>query len=239
MSTLTSTTASSNFKTLTTIGFYSAFIGLGVTSAALGPTLPGLAQNTHSSLDAISSLFIGRSSGYLLGSLIGGSFYDRLPGSRLMAAMLTLMAVMLFFVPLASTLWLLVLIMGLLGVGEGALDTGGNTLLSRVHAGNLGPFMNGLHFFFGVGTSITPIIIAMTFLSSGSLNWAYWTLSLLLIPIIIWLFFQPNPPVQMQAHQVTGTTGISSRLLAWLVAALLFLYVGAEVGYGFTPTPSI
>jgi hypothetical protein len=34
-----------------------------------------------------------------------------------------------------------------LGMAEGALDVGGNTLLVWVHQEKVGPFMNGLHFF--------------------------------------------------------------------------------------------
>jgi FHS family Na+ dependent glucose MFS transporter 1 len=230
MSATPSFTLSKVNKVYATIGYYGAFICLGLSTAALGPTLPGLASNTHSSLELISSLFIGRSLGYMLGSIVGGRFYDRLPGNRLMAAMLTLMAIMIFLVPLTSLLWLLVAVMLLLGFGEGAMDTGGNTLLTRIHSNNLGPYMNGLHFFFGVGTSITPIIIAQTSLRSGQLNWAYWCLALLFIPVILWLFFQTSPAIQMQTRHTTSDAN-SSRILIWLVAALMFLYVGAEVGY--------
>ena len=49
-----------------------------------------------------------------------------------------------------------------MGVAEGALDVGGNTLLIWVHRHKVGPFMNGLHFFFGAGAFLSPIIIAQT-----------------------------------------------------------------------------
>ncbi len=217
-------------KNNSTIGYFGAFICLGLSTAALGPTLPGLANNTHSSLELVSSLFIGRSSGYMLGSLVGGRFYDRIPGNRLMAFVLSLMALMIFFVPTIPSLLLLAAVMFVLGFGEGTLDTGGNTLLTRVHPTNLGPYMNGLHFFFGVGTSITPIIIAQTTLHSSNLNWAYWCLALLFIPVIIWMYFQPSPSIEIKSHQMETHSG-SSLVLTWLAAALLLLYVGAEVGF--------
>jgi len=43
-----------------TAGYYAAFIALGSVSASLGPTLPGLAQNTGSPLAHISLLFAAR-----------------------------------------------------------------------------------------------------------------------------------------------------------------------------------
>jgi len=220
-----------NNRIYSTIGYYGAFICLGLASAAIGPTLPGLAKNTNSSLNAISYLFASSSFGYFLGALLGGRLYDRLPGNRLIAGMLILMACSLSLVPLIPILWLLVIIMGLLGIGEGALDAGGNTLLTRTHPTNLGPYMNGLHFFFGVGTSITPIIIAQTALSSGELRWAFWIMALLFIPVIVWLFFQPSPPIHMETRHET-TSSSSNRTLIWTIAALFFLYVGAEVAFG-------
>jgi len=63
-----------------TLGYYAAFIALGLVSASLGPTLPGLANNTGSQLSHISLLFVARSSGYLAGSLLGGRLYDRITG---------------------------------------------------------------------------------------------------------------------------------------------------------------
>ncbi len=54
--------------------------------AALGPTLPGLAGHTGSSVQQISYLFTACSLGYLIGSFGGGRLYDHLPGHRLMAS---------------------------------------------------------------------------------------------------------------------------------------------------------
>ena len=55
-----------------TAAYYATFIGLGLTSASLGPTLPGLAEQTRTNIGEISFLFTARSLGYLLGSLRGG-----------------------------------------------------------------------------------------------------------------------------------------------------------------------
>ena len=46
----------------------------------IGPTLPGLAENTNTQLGQISILFSARSVGFLIGALAGGRIYDRLPG---------------------------------------------------------------------------------------------------------------------------------------------------------------
>ena len=75
-----------------TAAYYLAFVALGLASASLGPTLPGLAENTQTHLREISFLFTARSLGYLLGSFSGGRFYDRKPGHPVMGLMLIGMA---------------------------------------------------------------------------------------------------------------------------------------------------
>ncbi len=93
-----------------TSGYYAAFIILGLTSAILGPTLQGLAANTGVLLNEISFLFSARSLGYLCGSILAGRLYDRIPGHRVMASAIGLIALALALTPLIPLLWLLVAI---------------------------------------------------------------------------------------------------------------------------------
>ena len=143
-----------------TIAYYGAFIGLGLVLASLGPTLPGLAALTGATLGTLSSIFVARSAGYLTGAMLGGRLFDRLLGHPVMAGMLALMAVCLVAVPLSPSVMVLTVVLYILGFGEGALDAGGNTLLVWLYPTGLGPWMNGLHFFFGLGAFGSPIIIA-------------------------------------------------------------------------------
>jgi len=127
-----------------TAGYYFAFIALGLTSASLGPTLSGLAANTGTALSQISILFSARAFGYLMGSLLGGRLYDRMVGHPVMALMLAVMVGSMALAPGLSLLWLLTGVILLIGVAEGTVDVGGNTLLVWVHRGGVGPYMIGL-----------------------------------------------------------------------------------------------
>jgi len=213
-----------------TASYYLAFVALGLTTASLGPTLPGLAKQTQTLLSEISFLFTARSLGYLFGSFQGGQLYDRIPGHPVMAITLLVMAVMMALAPLMSQLWLLTAVLLVIGLAEGILDVGGNTLLVWVHGDKVGPFMNGLHFFFGVGAFLSPIIVAQAILISGDISWAYWGLALLMVPATIWLFRLESPVVQLVAKDNSATQ--TNYLLVTLVALFLFLYVGAEVSFG-------
>ena len=215
------------FKTL---GYYAAFIALGLVSASLGPTLPGLANNTGSQLSHISLLFVARSSGYLAGSLLGGRLYDRITGHPVMSGSLLLMAAMMGTAPLLTRLGVLACAIFALGMAEGALDVGGNTLLVWVHQEKVGPFMNGLHFFFGVGAFLSPLIVAWAMPDDGAIARAYWTLALLQLPAALWLLRLPSP----SGHTASGDASSkrsNGRLVA-LIVLFFFLYTGAEVAFG-------
>ncbi len=213
-----------------TAGYYASFILFGLLAAALGPTLPGLARNTGTELAQISFVFTAQALGYLMGSVYGGYLFDHLPGHRLLFGVLVGMGIMAFFVPLISLLWLLVLVFIFLGAMQGSLEVGNNTLLVWLYKDGVGPYINALHFFFGVGAVLAPIIIARTTSSSGDFYWVYWALSLVAIPVAVWLGRLPSPtnPQLSQPGQSTRANPI----LVTLVAVLLFLYVGAEVSYG-------
>ncbi len=229
-----------------TIGYYVAFIALGLSTASLGPTLPALAEHTRTHLSQISFLFMARSLGYLFGSLLGGRLYDRVAGHPVMAATLVLMAGMMTLVPLMPLLGLLTLVLLILGMAEATVDVGGNTLLVWVHRHQVGPFMNGLHFFFGVGAFLSPIIIAQAVLMSGDITWAYWMLALLMLPMVVWLLRLPSPttdtdsqadPPEQLSHRSTSSaeskrSDARERLLVALIAFFFFLHVGAEVSFG-------
>jgi FHS family Na+ dependent glucose MFS transporter 1 len=221
-----------------TMAYYAAFIALGLSAASLGPTLPGLAEHTQTRLHEISFLFMARSLGYLLGSLLGGRSYDRVPGHPVMATVLIVMAVMLTLAPLMSLLWLLTAVLLILGVAEGALDVGGNTLLVWTHRDKVGPFMNGLHFCFGTGAFLSPILIAQAVLMSGDITWAYWALALLMLPTAFWLLRLSGPTAQAALEDEPAgqadhrSTGAHEHLLVALIALFFLLHVGAESSFG-------
>ncbi len=189
---------------LKTIGYFAAFIALGMASASLGPTLPALAEQTRSSLSQISALFVARSLGYLAGSLLGGRLYDRIPGHPVMGGGLLLMAGMMGLAPVVPHLWMLVAAILALGLAEGALDVGGNTLVVWVHGDRVGPFMNALHFFFGLGAFLSPLIIAQVMLQGGGLIHAYWTVAALLLPGALWLRCVPSPAAAPAKGEAVG-----------------------------------
>ncbi|MDA0335641.1 MAG: MFS transporter, partial [bacterium] len=214
-----------------TCAYYCAFIGLGLVLSSLGPTLPALAALTRVSLSALSTVFVARSGGYLAGAMLGGRLFDRFPGHPLMASMLAAMALTMVLAPLSPSLPALTCVFVCLGIAEGTLDVGGNTLLSWLYPTGLGPWMNGLHFFFGVGAMLSPLVISLAMGLDGSVTFAWISLAALLLPVILMLLWLPSPPIASHARQ-EGASLHKHRTTIFLVAGLLFATVGAEVGFG-------
>ena len=223
--------APTRFKSLTsTFAYYATFITLGATIALGGPSLPWLAEHTASRLDQISIIFIASSLGYMVGSQLGGRAYDRFPGHRIQAVALLLISMSAALVPVLHSLWFLVTILFLLGTFQGALDVGCNTLLTWIHGEKVGPFMNGLHFFFGVGSFVAPLIFARVVLAVGEIQWAYWIFSLLTLPLAAWFWYLPSPPVRRRISVAASGSSINGLFL--LIVFFFVFSVGLELGFG-------
>ena len=219
-----------NQKYILTTAYYLAFILLGLALGAEGPTLPKLAENTSSTLDQISLIFFSGSTGYSLGSYISGRIYDRLPGHQFLAGVILLLGITIAFVPVATSLWMLLVITLIAGFAKGALDVGGNTLILWVHHEKVGPFMNGLHALFGLGAFIGPLIVARVLAITDNIYWVYWTLAIAALPVaaLIWSLPSPSARPTPEEHKDAPLPVLP---LAVMVLCFL-LYVGAEVGYG-------
>ncbi len=214
------------------VGYYGALVGVGLVAASLGPTLSGLAAQTGVGLGDISALFIARSMGYIFGSLLAGRLYDRVRGHPILAGAILMMAIGMALAPLIAWLWLLAVVMAVIAASEGAIDVGSNTLLVWAYRERVGPYMNGLHFAFGLGAFLAPIIVAQITAPGSNLTLAYWALAALIVPASLWILRLPSPAPAPRPAEATAQAGrVNYRLIA-LLAAFFALYVAGEVAFG-------
>jgi len=220
----------SSLPYIATAAYYLSFIILGLTTAASGPSLLKLSEHTSSGLDRISLIFVFGSFGYLVGSFLGGRAYDRVPGHKLMALSMLIVGIAAVLIPISRTLEILLFAFFLSGLASGILDVGCNTLLLWIHGEKAGPFLNGLHFFFGVGSLIAPILLVQVLLKTDDIHWLYWTFAIACLPIMIWLWSLPEPK---HADSTEERKNVSFRVIPVLLIVILFvLYVGLELGFG-------
>ncbi len=209
------------------ITYYLAFMALGLMMMALGTTLTELAQRTNSEFHEISYSFMSRSLGFILGSIFGGRIYDHLSGHKVLAGALAGMATLAAFVPVTPNLKILIALFLVQGLVGSLINVGGNTLLMWSHRGsNIGALLTGLHFSWGLGSAVAPLIIEQVERSTGDINWAYWALSLMALPACICLLRLPSPVHPYASERETKVP--VNLLLAGLIACFFFLYTGFE-----------
>jgi FHS family Na+ dependent glucose MFS transporter 1 len=213
-----------------TAGYFSSYIALGMVMAVIGPTLPGLAEQTQVDLSRISYLFTTNFLGYMLGALFIGRLFDSIKGHRLIIVSLVTMAGVMAAVPFISCHRLLTGLFLLLGLANGTLDVGCNALTVRTHRQNVGPFLNGLHFFFGLGQFLSPFIIAWILRAGHGFQWGYWILACFIVFIACYMSFLESP--KTQGHVATGPVSKRDRRILIPCVLFLLLHVGAQTSYG-------
>jgi FHS family Na+ dependent glucose MFS transporter 1 len=213
-----------------TIAYYASYITVGFVIGIIGPTLPSLANQTGTLLSRISLLFPILSVGSLLGSFLSGHLFDRVKGHHVMIISVALLITSMTFIPLTPLFWTMMFFFFIVGLASSGLDVGGNTLLVWVHKDKVGPFMVGLHFFFGLGAFTAPMVVGQALKATGEFEWSYWTLAIICVPVII-CFLLINSPVHDKV--LTDDEKIKTdKLLVFLISLFMFLHVGAELSFG-------
>ncbi|NXD15391.1 MFS4B protein, partial [Nothocercus nigrocapillus] len=133
----------------------------GMSIAVLGPTFPNLAANVHKNVSDIYYIFVGRSLGYLGGSVVGGVLFDCINAHLLLGLSMLGTTIGLFAIPWCKKSLLLTVLMSVIGGSMGVLDTGGNILALNTWGVEAGPHMQALHFSFAAGAFVAPILAKM------------------------------------------------------------------------------
>lgn len=209
-----------------------SYFSVGIGISWLGPLLPFLGENLNVSFGQISFAFTAQNLGYLIGSFGGGLLYDRVKSHRLMALAVILMVLTGFLIPLMPWFYALLIVLFFFGLGVGMLDVGENLNLVRIFQSRVAPYMNGVHFVFGVGAFFTPLIISTVLAwTGGRLTWAIWMLVLLFFPGLIGLITLESPSNLSPEGSVNEDHALNYGLIAILIL-LIFFAVGVQIGFG-------
>jgi FHS family Na+ dependent glucose MFS transporter 1 len=216
-------------KTRLTFAYFWLYIAIGVGGTTLGPSLIALAQQTQSTLSAISILFVAGAMGRITGAILGARTFDRWQGNRIIAVCLLIMAGGLLVIPFIALLYIIAMIEFVRGIAETTLDVGGNTLLVWLHGKNVAPYMNGIHLFFGLGAFLTPfmMVFGLSFDRGLIVPYSFAALFLALPCLLLWFLPSPSHPAPLVKHQHRR----QSQSIMWLLAFIFFVGVGVEVAY--------
>ena len=236
------------WQILSSIAYYAVVWFLGLQSGLVGPTLGGLAtQLGESSATALSPMFTCRAVGFLSGTLLVGVVFDTSARqhSSLAVATAGLAAGLAVLPQLRSTMAYFALHIPL-GLCLGFVDTGVNLLiLDAWKGGNSTPWMNLLHFMWGVGSFMSPLLLTFLPVPSSYLVVAACGAVAALTPLL-----QPSPATRNphkaaereRAHKQKKRTGAEDGgsdkpdgLFVLPTAGgffMFFFYVGLEAGFG-------
>ncbi|MCJ7694832.1 MAG: MFS transporter, partial [Anaerolineaceae bacterium] len=217
-------------KTIYAIVYFLSYITLGMSTAVLGPMLSQIGDSVSVSLGVVSLLLAIKATGYFIGSVGSGRIFDRFSGHKIQVIAISLMTLCMLLIPLTKSFIFIIFIMVFLGMMEGTLDVGGNTLLLWKFKSNVAPYMNGLHFFFGLGAFIAPLIVANVLHFDSSLRWTFWLVGIIFIPSIIGFAFLPSP-IPSKKTEVKDKLTVKKTVII-LIVILFFTYVGTELSFG-------
>ncbi|MFN0087795.1 MAG: MFS transporter [Blastocatellia bacterium] len=209
-----------------TILYFLAFITIGLISGSLGPTIPALAAQTNSAMHEISSLFLVRSLGTMIGALLLGRLYDRVGGHPLLGASLLASAGAMAMIPSMDRLGPLLLLSVFLGIASGSINVGGNAMIVQVHGERVRPHMSALHFAFGLGGFLAPMLYTRFLGADNPMRVTYWALAAMSIPASLLILGSRSPHHHLRAH-AAGAEPLPRGTLA-LFLIFFFLEVGAE-----------
>jgi FHS family Na+ dependent glucose MFS transporter 1 len=218
-----------------TLGYYALFICLGLSVAILGPTLPSLAAQTHTPLANMGLVFLCGSASYSLGTIVSGRVLDRVRGHPVLGAAQMTVAVLFLLIPSVPLFGLLLALIVCKGFAEGFINNGAILLLVWTHGKKVSPFMNGLHFFFGLGAFVAPFLVAQGAGVVTGYHWVYRALAVFMLLVGLGMMVLPGSP--HAAHTDENGREKAAPARTWyplvLAAALfLFFYVGAEMTFG-------
>ncbi|APE30392.1 MFS transporter [Halomonas aestuarii] len=211
--------------------YFLAFVAIGMSGGLLGPALPHLAEMTGSSMSQIALLFTARALGNMLGAVSSGLLVDRLPGHRVLIAMLVPLAAGLAAVPLSQALMPLVALVFLLGFCEMSVNAGANTLLLWTHGTRSAPWISALHFCFGLGNMLVPMVLVAALSLTGLFHGAFWLVAALALALCVPLarLSSPRQDTVNRAEREPPPPGDAWRLALFLL--LFSLYVGTEITF--------
>lgn len=210
---------------------FANFLLFGASITLVGAILPRIFTEFGWTYVQAGTVIAGGAVGTFVATFLAGRFLHRL-GVRLLlliGAALELGGLLLFgagsSVPLNLALY------ALIGLGQGCLEVGVNWSVVRMSPDRDGRAMNMVHGAFSIGAVLGPLLTAAVLASGLRWNLTFKLVALVYGLVFLVVFFLPFGRLGTEADSKAGGFRLVARRPAfWLGFALLFLYVGAEMG---------
>jgi fucose permease len=216
---------------------YLAFVSLGLPDGLIGVAWPSIRAYFNLPLDALGSLLVMYTVGYLASSFISGRLLSVMSVGTMLALSCLATAVSLIGYALAPA-WSTILTLAVVaGLGAGAIDAGLNTFAATQFSARM---VNWLHACYGVGATVGPVIMTSVLAARHPWQRGYaivggWQLALALCFLVTHRWW---PSVSATAAPFSSNVARASNIrtlklpAVWLSVAVLFVYTGIEAAAG-------
>jgi len=220
-----------------------AFLGIfvyGLLAALPGSVLPTLERNQFLPNDsAVGTFLLINAVGAVLAYMVSGPIIDRIGnkfallfGSVLVIVSMVGFAVIVSKVQAASALVLIFACSLILGLGANAIVASGHALVAAVADTWRNSALNLLDICFGLGLASLPLVV-QALQKRGGLELIFWSLGGLSLFLLLLILASRFPkPTDAHASAAGEAGSLFSNPSFLLLAAALFMYVGAEVSVG-------
>jgi len=214
---------------------YLSFVSLGLPDGLNGVAWPSIRTYFHLPVDALGSLLVMFTAGYLISSFSSGRALAHSGLGILLSLSCLATAVSLFGYALAPAWWVMVMLGVLSGLGAGAIDAGLNTFAASQFSARM---VNWLHACYGVGAATGPVIMTSVLASgrvwqSGYAIAAGWQLLLAICFAVTGRFWPKHLTGFYQGSKSRTPHKQTLKLpVMWISIGVFFLYTGIEAAAG-------
>lgn len=212
--------------TLLIASFFGTFM-FGAFSAFWGMIVPEIEKKVGKA----ATILLANSVGLVIGSIVSGPVIDQLGNKVALAVGIGLVAVGVFVLGRVGSLVPGFLMALLVGIGGSAIVTAANTLVQDIAdtAAARGFWGNIINNFFAVGAFVAPIVLARLISRGTTLRQIATILGSICGLIFVYYLLIGFPPAKAAGtSMIAGAGQVMSEPLFWILAAMLFLYIGCE-----------
>jgi len=216
---------------------YLSFVSLGLPDGLNGVAWPSIRDYFNLPLDAVGSLLVMFTAGYLASSFGSGRMLALMSLGSLLALSCLATAVSLIGYAFAPAWWMMVALGAIAGLGAGAIDAGLNTFAATQFSARM---VNWLHACYGVGAAAGPVIMTGVLTAHHPWQNGYAIVGVwqVLLAILFGLTrrWWPRRSASMDrdSHSLARTPNLTTLKLpiVWLSIAIFFVYTGIEAAAG-------
>ncbi|MFD2655981.1 MFS transporter [Gracilibacillus thailandensis] len=215
---------------------FGGFLIFGVSENIKGPAIPDMQQELSLSDGTLGALLAINAFGFLLACTYTSWLIAKIGAKTTSILTFTLMAISGLFIYFSTNFASLVGAYFLLYIGNGMLEISLAIIAARLFTKNTGTMLNLSHFFYGLGSTVAPIVAAQMMgweINATVLGWRGMyliMLSLSVLPIIPVVLSRFPKEEGDDEEDRTSIKKLTKDPIAWLIVFALTMGVTAELG---------